>query len=276
MIKLVAIDLDGTLLNNQKQISEKNKSTLQKAKDQGVKIVICTGRPLKAIDGFLEELNLQEEGDYSITFNGGLVQKNDTGEMLEKITMSYDEIKELAQLMGELDLPFDVLSDALVYQLPTSAAHPSIYSELNKALDFEGKTLEQLTEDGLYNKVVVATDADYLDQQIAKIPAEFYEKYEIVKSRDCLLEFMTKGVTKAYGLSLLAEDLNIKQSEVMTLGDEENDLPMIIYAGIGVAMENAVPIIKEHADYITDTNENDGVAKAVEKFVLSKENKEAN
>lgn len=268
MIKLVAIDLDGTLLNDQKQISEKNKVTLQKAKDQGVKIVICTGRPLKAIGGFLEELNLQEKGDYSITFNGGLVQKNDTGEMLEKVTMSLDEVKELHQLMVDLDLPFDVLSDALVYQLSTSESHPSIYNELNKALDFESKELAELTEDGLYNKVVVATDAAYLDQQIAKIPAVFYEKYEVVKSRDCLLEFMTKGVTKAYGLSLLAEDLGIERSEVMTLGDEENDLPMIVYAGLGVAMENAVPIVKENADYITDTNENDGVAKAVEKFVL--------
>ncbi len=84
MIKLVAIDLDGTLLNSQKEISLRNKQALMAAKQAGVKVVICTGRPLAAIGPYLEELGLQEEGDYSITFNGGLVQKNDTGPLLRK------------------------------------------------------------------------------------------------------------------------------------------------------------------------------------------------
>ena len=84
MIKLVAIDLDGTLLNEQKLISDENKQALAQAKQQGVKIVLCTGRPLAAMAHYLQELGLVDEGDYSITFNGGLVQKNDTGEIMEK------------------------------------------------------------------------------------------------------------------------------------------------------------------------------------------------
>jgi HAD superfamily hydrolase (TIGR01484 family) len=75
MIKLIAIDLDGTLLDGKKRISERNKQALQQAKAQGIKVVLCTGRPLRAIEPFLHELELQDEGDYSITFNGGLVQK---------------------------------------------------------------------------------------------------------------------------------------------------------------------------------------------------------
>lgn len=82
------------------------------------------------------------------------------------------------------------------------------------------------------------------------------------------LEFMPKGVTKAYGISLLAKDLGLKQEEIMAIGDEENDLPMIQYAGLGVAMENAVPFVKEAADFVTASNEENGVAKVIQKFVL--------
>lgn len=268
MIKLVAIDLDGTLLNSHKEISQKNKDVLAQAKAAGVKIVLCTGRPLAAIEVYLETLGLRDNGDYSITFNGGLVQKNDTGEIIEKALMPLDAVHDLYQLAAELNVPLDILSDGLVLQLPTSLENRSLYSQLNNLLTFEAAELQHLTADKIYNKAVVAIDEDYLDEQISKIPTTFYDRYEVIKTRSNLLEFMPKGITKAYGISLLARDLEIKQEEIMTIGDEENDLPMIEYAGLGVAMENAVASVKALADVITDTNDNDGVAHAVEKFVL--------
>ena len=258
MIKLVAIDLDGTLLNSQKEISLRNKQALMAAKQAGVKVVICTGRPLAAIGPYLEELGLQEEGDYSITFNGGLVQKNDTGAIIEKTLMPLEAIHELYQLATTLNMPFDVLSDEVVMQLPSAPNYPSIYSSLNKLLTFESYKLEELTPNRIYNK-----------ERIKEIPASFYERFEIIKTRNNLLEFMPKGITKAYGISLLAKDLGIRAEEIMTLGDEENDLPMIEYAGLGVAMANAIPLVKEAADVVTDTNDQDGVAKAVEKYILT-------
>ena len=269
MIKLVAIDLDGTLLNSQKEISLRNKQALMAAKQAGVKVVICTGRPLAAIGPYLEELGLQEEGDYSITFNGGLVQKNDTGAIIEKTLMPLEAIHELYQLATTLNMPFDVLSDEVVMQLPSAPNYHSIYSSLNKLLTFKSYKLEELTPNRIYNKVVVAIDEAYLNERIKEIPASFYERFEIIKTRNNLLEFMPKGITKAYGISLLAKDLGIRAEEIMTLGDEENDLPMIEYAGLGVAMANAIPLVKEAADVVTDTNDQDGVAKAVEKYILT-------
>lgn len=268
LIKLVAIDLDGTLLNSKKEISERNKAALAQAKAAGVKIVLCTGRPLAAIEIYLEALDLRDNGDYSITFNGGLVQKNDTGEIIEKALMPLAAVHELYELATALNVPLDILSDGLVLQLPASQEHTSIYSQLNNLLTFEPYELAQFTADQIYNKAVVAIDETYLDEQIKKIPASFYERYEVIKTRNNLLEFMPKGITKAYGISLLARDLGIKQEEIMAIGDEENDLPMIEYAGLGIAMENAVAKVKDMADIITDTNDNDGVAQAVEKFVL--------
>ncbi|WP_430602937.1 HAD superfamily hydrolase [Enterococcus sp. DIV0724b] len=268
MIKLVAIDLDGTLLNSKKEISERNKQALAKAKAAGVKIVICTGRPLAAIGIYLDALNLRDNGDYSITFNGGLVQKNDTGEIIEKASMPLENVHDLFELAAALNVPLDILSDGLVLQLPTTQNYESLYSQLNTLLTYESYELDQLTADRIYNKAVIAVEQTYLDEQIKKIPSPFYDRYEIIKTRSNLLEFMPKGITKAYGISLLARDLGIKQEEIMTIGDEENDLPMIEYAGLGVAMENAVARVKDLADVITDTNDNDGVAQAVEKFVL--------
>lgn len=268
MIKLIAIDLDGTLLNNKKEVSSANKAALQAAKAHGVKVVICTGRPLRAIRPYLKELNLEEPGDYSITFNGGLVQNNDTGVVMEKAVLSFDQVKELLQLGRDLSLPIDVLSEEIVWIVPTDPEHPSIYSQLNPLLDYRDTTEAALDPEALYNKIVVAYEQEYLDQQITKIPQAIRERYEVIKTRDVLLEFMPKGITKAYGIELLIQDLGILPEEVMAIGDEENDLPMIEFAGMGVAMENAVAQVKEVADVITDSNEADGVAKVIEKYVL--------
>lgn len=270
VIQLIAIDLDGTLLTDDKQISTRNQEVLAQAKAQGVKIVLCTGRPLQAIKPYLEILHLQEAGDYSITFNGGLVQKNDTGEVMEKAALQLADLEKLIQLAQDLDLSLDVLSDDVVLNLPTSENHLSIYSSLNPLLRFEPLALAELSADRLYNKAVIAYDADFLDQQIKKIPQIIRDHYEVIKTRDNLLEFMPKGITKAYGIQLLINDLGLTAEEVMAIGDEENDLPMIEFAGIGVAMANAVPMVKSAADVVTDSNQEDGVAAVIEKYVLTK------
>lgn len=269
MIKLIAIDLDGTLLDGKKQISSRNKRALKQAKDAGVKIVLCTGRPLRAIEHFLEELDLLNSGDYSITFNGGLVQKNDTGEIMEQAALELADVQALSELARELDLPMDIVSDDTSILLDTTENHLSIYPVLNPILKVEHAKVQDLAGERLYNKVVVAYHQEYLDQQIKKIPASFRENYEVIKTRNNLLEFMPKGITKAYGISLLAADLAIEVEEVMCIGDEENDLPMIEYAGIGVAMANAIDRVKVAADVITASNEEDGVAEVVEQYVLN-------
>ena len=109
MIRLIAIDLDGTLLDREKKISSRNRLAIRKAKEQGVKVVICTGRPLKAIESFLVELDLLDEEDYCVTFNGGLVQVTGTGEVLDKTALSLEQVQELAQLATKLALPLDIL-----------------------------------------------------------------------------------------------------------------------------------------------------------------------
>lgn len=268
MIKLIALDLDGTLLTTDKQISAENKRAIQMARDKGVHVVLTTGRPLKAIEPFLEELDLLGGGNYSITFNGGLVQEN-TGRVLDKIGFGLEEARTIRAVTQELELPLALLLGGTVYTLPSK--QESLYAALSpllEAVDMDDADLPDI----IYNKAVTAVDATYLDERIPQIPKELHEQFEIFKSRDILLEWSPKGVHKANGLGKLIQHLGIDQSEVMACGDEENDLSMVEWAGLGVAMANASAELKEVAKVVLPlTNDEHGIAWAIEKYIVSEE-----
>ena len=118
-------------------------------------------------------------------------------------------------------------------------------------------------------KVMMIDEPAILDQAIARIPAEVKEKYTVLKSSPYFLEILDKRVNKGTGVKSLAEVLGIKQEEIMAIGDQENDIAMIEYAGVGVAMDNAIPAVKEAANFVTKSNLEDGVAWAIEKYVLA-------
>lgn len=269
MIKLIAIDLDGTLLTDEKTITEHNKQTLLQAKEQGVYVVLCTGRPLFAIEAYLDRLGLRGHDDYSITFNGSSVQKNDTGEMFMSHSLSHKDIQEVARIMASVNLPLDVVSVDTMIHLPTASEDkPSIYETMNPLLKVEYASVEELDTQREFNKMVVGIEASYLDEQIALLPPELFERFNIMKSRENLLEIVHKEASKANGIAHLASQLGIKQEEVMAIGDEENDRSMIEYAGVGVVMANGNETLKEIAQFVTKSNQEDGVAYAVEQLVL--------
>ena len=267
-IKLLALDLDGTLFNSQKVVSAENKKALQAARDKGVKVVITTGRPLKAIGDLLEELDLISDEDYVITFNGGLVQKTN-GVILDKSELTRSQLHRLYSTLKPLALPFDVLSDGTVYSIPNQGTH-SLYPQANPKLKFvELETFDDIPKNIIYNKVVSVTEPAFLDKQILQVPKALYSDFEVFKSRDIILEMMPKGVHKAAGLQQLVKHLGLLPENVMAMGDEENDLSMLKWAGLGVAMANGVTIAKETADVVTTrTNDESGVAEAVEKYIL--------
>ena len=269
-IKLIALDLDGTLLTTDKKLTERTKSILKAAREQGVKVVLTTGRPLKAMDFFLKELGTDgHEDEYTITFNGGLVQKN-TGEILDKTVFSIDDVSRIYEETEKLNIPLDAISEGIVYQIQSD--QESLYAQFNPALTFVPTAFEDLSSQITYNKCVTAFPQEPLDAAIQKISPKLFDKYEIFKSRELLLEWSPKNVHKATGLAKLIEHLGIDRSQVMACGDEANDLSMIEWAGLGVAMQNAVPEVKAVANVVTPmTNDEEAVAWAIEKYVL-KEN----
>jgi len=268
-IKLVALDLDGTLLNKQKEVSEENKQAIQRAKEAGVKVVLCTGRPLKAILHILKACNLLEDGDLGITYNGGLIQWTKTGQSLSQITMSKDEVLEVYELSKTLDVPCNFIDLNTVYEPAYPAGKTSLYPSIMDILPFKPINTASLPDSTAMNKLIFCWHQPELDEAIAKIPTDFRDRYTIMKSRPNLLEILPKTVDKGKGLALLAEELNLDVSEIMAIGDQENDLAMIQYAGVGVAMDNATDEVKKYADVVTRSNEEDGVAYAIDQYVLN-------
>lgn len=263
-INLLALDLDGTLLTHDKQISDENKAAIKAAQAVGVHVVITTGRPLKAIEHLLEDLDLLVASEYSITFNGGLVQRNN-GEILSKNTFSYDDLLVIHDAFAHLNLPLDVISDGIAYE--TDAR--SLYRKFSPFLTFISSDFANIPKDKMFNKAVSAISPEFLDAQIPKIPSSLKANYEIFKSRDMLLEIMPKGVVKSYGLEKLTDFLGIDRQSVMAMGDEENDLAMLEWAGLGIAMKNATPQVKALADVVAPfTNDEHGVAWAIQTYIL--------
>lgn len=266
-ISLIALDLDGTLLNSEKKISHRNRAALAAAQAQGVKVVLTTGRPLKAMDFLLEELGtagLKEE--YTITFNGGLVQRNN-GEILSKVVLAPEDVATIHDETARLGLPLDAISEGTVYEI--HADRKSLYSLYNPYLNFIETDFKDLPSTISYNKCVTAVDQDFLDAAIKQIRPDLFQDYEIFKSREMLLEWCPKNVHKATGLEALAAILGLTSDQVMACGDEANDLSMIQWAGLGVAMGNAIPAVKEVAALVAPvTNDQDAVAWAIENYVL--------
>lgn len=275
-IKLIAIDLDGTLLDSNQLLSDENKAAIQEAKAAGVQVVLCTGRPLRSMKHLLEEAGLQDDDDIVITYNGGLIQNAKTGEILNELTLNREECLDIYQLGLQLNLPVNFIDLDYVYEPAYPAGAESIYMnglrEIPKenALKFKAVDIENLPKPFKINKVVMSRPAAELDAMIPAIPESYHEKYNIYKSQPFILEVLPDHVDKGYSMRIIGDMLGLKEEQIMGIGDQENDLSLVVNAGLGVAMENAIEQVKEAADYITKSNDDNGVAHAIRKFVLDK------
>lgn len=203
---------------------------------------------------------------------GGLVQRN-TGEVLDKSSLSFDQVCQIQQALEAVGLPTDIISGGDVYSIPSKDGRHSQYHLANPLLTFiEVTSVAELPKDITYNKIVTVTDPDFLDQQIIKLSPSLFEDFEAFKSRDIIFEIMPKGIDKAFGLNLLCQHLGLDARHVMAMGDEANDFAMLEWAGLGVAMANGVSGAKADADAVTTlTNDESGVAEAVKTFILEEE-----
>lgn len=267
--KLIALDIDGTLLDSSHKITDKVKESIRKSKEKGVKVVLCTGRPLTGVKKLLEELNLVEEGDYVATFNGALVQDTFKQSAISHITLNYDHLCELNDLSQEVGSRSHFYDTKSLYTFNKDISDYTVFESYLTSSHLNAADLSDIDEDILISKFMMIDHPEILDECIKKIPEEFYEKYTIVRSTPAFLEFLNPNANKGTGIDLLAKKLGIKREEVICVGDADNDRHMIEYAGLGVAMGNATDSIKEIADYVTYSNNEDGVAHVIDKFILN-------
>lgn len=276
-IKLIAIDLDGTLLHSDRTLSDENRQAVQAAKAAGVQVVLCTGRPLRSMHYLLDEIGLRDEEDIAITYNGGLIQKTQTGEIVNEITFNRAECIDVYELGQSLGLPVNFIDLDYIYEPPYPVGAESVYMTASKkvpkkgALQFTDVVMDELPDPFTINKIVMSRPGEELDAVIPNIPAAYHEKYNIYKSQDFILEILPQNVDKGYSMRLLGERLGLDKSQIMGIGDQENDLSLVENAGFGVAMDNGIERVKDAADYITKSNDKNGVAHVINKFVLNNE-----
>lgn len=265
MITTIALDLDNTLLNSNKEISAENEKVLKQLHEAGKRVVLCTGRPLGAVQHLIKQLELTKPADFSITFNGGLVQNNVTQEILAQTTLNKTQVETLYKDAKERNYPLDVLGPDKVYSL-IECGKSDYETFMNGMIPFENITFADLPSDQTFGKVVCSAPADTVTATRAGLPEDIKDNFHVVPSRRELLEFLPASVNKARGLGQLLSHFGETLDDLMAFGDEENDLEMLQAAEIGVAMGNAIPMIKEAANDETLDNNDDGVAAYLKKY----------
>lgn len=267
-IKLIAIDIDGTLLTPERVISDRVRETIAKAKEQGIKVVLCTGRPLPGAVEYLNALELKNEGDYAITYNGALVQDTYTQEVLAHHTLDINDFYAIEEMSRKIGVHYHATTENAMYTSNKDISDYTVREAMLTHMPLKYRKVTEMEQDISISKMMMIDDPAILDEGVAQLPQDFLDTYTVLRSEPFYLEVLNPSASKGKALKSLAQLLGLADDEVMAIGDNENDLDMIIYAGMGVAMGNAVPKVKEHATYVTDTNANDGVASVIEKFAL--------
>lgn len=265
-IKLVAIDLDGTLLNDHHEINQPVVDAIKKAREAGVYVVLSTGRPLSGTRAQLDVLGLN---NYIITYNGALVLNTNTWDIVAEHGLTRENYLEIDHLARLLNVHLHLADKKEMYTSNRDISPYTILESYLVNMPLHYRTPEEIAaENVLPIKMMMIDDPEVLNKAFKRIPADYFERYTLVRSTPYFLEVLNPNASKGIALKELSEHLGIKQSEVMAIGDAENDLSMIEFAGTGIAMGNASETIKAAADYTVATNLEDGVKEAFDRWVL--------
>ncbi|HHW56961.1 MAG TPA: HAD family phosphatase [Clostridia bacterium] len=272
--KLIAIDMDDTLLRHDKTISKENIEALHKAREKDVYVVISTGRVFASAYAYADMIGFRT---YIIASNGALIRDPDNNTIYESI-LNYESMIEIIKTCQKYNTYFQLINDTTVFS-PEITNKFQRYAEWNdlfrEALKVEVKEIKNpLKEVGelkasILKIIIFNEDADTLK----KIREELSENdsIQITSSYMDNIEIVNKGVSKGRALEILGGYLGIKREEMIAIGDSENDIEMIKFAGLGVAVENAIEEVKKIADFITKSNMEDGVKYVIDNFILSEE-----
>lgn len=267
-IKLISIDIDGTLLNDSREITPAVKAAVTEASEKGIYVVITTGRPATGVKQVLQDLGLVSDRQYVITHNGGMAQTTDHSKKVYHESLPWDLFEEAETFAQEQGAYLQIESDEYAYTLDRE--QNVFVAQENYVVQLPLKVVDSIADMKKvpFVKTMLIGDKDFMDQVQARVPKDLDEAANVVRSTPNNLEFMNRDASKGAAMMALAERLGIQPEETMAIGDQENDVTMIRQAGIGVAMGNAVPMIKEAADVETTDNNHDGVANAILKYAL--------
>ncbi len=264
-IKLLATDLDGTLLQSGKPVSEANIAAAQAAAKAGTVVTIATGRMFKAALPVAEALGLDVP---IITYNGALI-KSTSGKVYYEHYLEEDICRRLADFCAARNWYLQSYSDDELYYSDFGVfakRYELSQKVIGKEIGYAG-IREKVSK--MYKMLIITSGPEVTREWMAELEAEFGDSIAMTQSTPDFIEIIAPGVSKAAGLTKLAEIMGFDISETMAIGDANNDLPMLQAAGFSVAMGNAGEAIKAVTDAVTGNCEEDGWAQAVYKYILN-------
>ena len=265
--RLLVLDLDGTLTNSKKEISPRNLRTLLRLQQSGVRLVLASGRPTYGIVPLAEQLQMKEHNGYILSYNGGEIINWNTGELLYKNLLPDEVLPILYQTA--IDNRQTILTYDNEFILTENPDDPYVKKEafLNKMQVRRVDNFLQKTPRPL-PKCLIVGEPEQLINTETELSLRLQRQISVYRSEPYFLELVPLGIDKARSLAVLLEKTGITREEMIAMGDGYNDLSMIKYAGLGIAMGNAQEPVKAAADYIAPSNDEDGVAIAVEQHFL--------
>ncbi len=266
MYKLIAIDVDDTLLNDEIKVTDATKAALRAAIEKGVTVTLATGRMFASAKQIAQQIELNVP---IITYQGSLVKTLFSNEVLYERCVPTDGARQIFEYCEQNGLHLQLYVNDQLY---TTEDNDKVrgYSKLSNVPYIVEPDNEKLLQEKL-TKMLIIDDPARLDEVAEELRGIVGDTVHITKSKAHYLEFMHKEGTKGHAVTFLAERIGCTMDQVIAIGDAWNDHEMVEVAGLGVAMGNAVEPLKAIADYVTLTNNEDGVARVIEKFILQAE-----
>ena len=265
--KILVLDIDGTLTNSQKIITEETKRGIMNIQERGHKVILASGRPTPGMKKYADELELEKYGGYLLSFNGGKIIDCRTGDIIFQKVIPKHVVPLLYKYAVEKDCGLvTYFGDSIIL-----GTRRDEYVELESRINgMEIREVENFVDyvDFEVNKLLMTAPKEKAEIYVKELQERFGDILSIYRSEPFFIEIMPINVDKAASLDRMLESVGLKQEDVICCGDGYNDMTMIKYAGVGVAMENAQPAVKEVADYVTASNDEDGIVQVIEEFIL--------
>lgn len=275
-IKAILLDIDGTLTNDKKIITNHTKNALLKAQESGIKLVIASGRPSKGIYKYGDQLDMSNNHGLFVCFNGAKVIDCQSKECYVDVTIDVNTSKEVLRHMKNFDVipvlyndKYMLVEDVYNCNIKDGDRQFNVIEYEARMNGFKLMEVESLEEyvNLPQNKILTAGDSEYLKKVYKDMSKPFTDRLSMMFTANFYYEYTAKGIDKGNALKIALDKLNIKPEECIAFGDAENDIPMLKLAGIGVAMKNGQDCVKEIADEVTDDNNHDGIAKSLAKHL---------
>lgn len=268
-IRLIALDIDDTLLDSQGKLLPNTITTIKKVTTSGIKVVLCSGRPLAGVKPYDAALGIDGDDQYAIIYNGAVIESV-SGRVVAKHLVKNEDYRKMTSYAQHQQIAFNVLDEhSLIYTADHDVNRITVVQAWENSAGLLIRTPDELPDNFEIAKGLFVGEKDQLDAIEAGVRATFGQDFYVVRAGQNFLELMNPVVNKGQALKDLAMALHLSANEVMAVGDERNDIPMFKFAGTAVAMGNGIELAKLNADYVTDTNDNDGLAKAIQKFALN-------